>query len=289
VAEAVAAAGKRGLSLFFGVVLAGCAALTRPDGWSFALLGDAPYSEAEAQALDRVIDHMNAEALVFVAHVGDITSGRGPCSDQWFAARLRQFARVRQPFVLLPGDNDWTDCHRGGFDPLERLAAWRKLFCFRMPEIGLVRQPGEYCEHVRWEVDGLVFVGLNVPGSNNNLGRSPAMDAEHERRMRAVFEWLAEAEALARPRAGLVVLIQGNPVFEGKPANRPDGFATFRARLGEIAVRLGKPVVLVHGDTHRFRDDRPAAGVRRIEVWGSPQVRWLRATYGAGRLHVEDD
>jgi len=238
--------------------------------------------------LDGVIDAMNAEPLVFVAHVGDIASGEGPCGDEWLAARLRQFARIRQPFVLLPGDNEWTDCHRSGFDPLERLVAWRRLFCVRVPEIGLARQPGEYCEHVRWEVDGLVFVGLNVPGSNNNLGRTPAMDAEHERRMRAALEWLAEAESLARTRAGLVVLMHADPDFEGRIVRKVDGFASIRVRLVEIAARLGKPVVLVHGDSHLYRDDQPAPGLRRIIVWGSPQVRWLRATYGGGRLFVED-
>src|SRR2546426_6853387 len=49
----------------------------------------------------------------------------GPCTDAWFEARKRQFARLEHPFILLPGDNDWTDCHRTGFDPMERLAEWR--------------------------------------------------------------------------------------------------------------------------------------------------------------------
>jgi hypothetical protein len=34
------------------------------------------------------------------------------------------------PFVFVPGDNDWTDCHRraGAYDPLERLARLRVFF-----------------------------------------------------------------------------------------------------------------------------------------------------------------
>jgi hypothetical protein len=35
-------------------------------------------------------------------------------------------------------------------------------------------------------------------------------------------------------------------------------------------------VVLIHGDTHLYRDDEPLPGVRRIEAWGSPFVRWTR-------------
>ena len=64
-------------------------------------MGDAPYSEGQAHALDALIDDLNAQPLAFVAHVGDITSGRGPCTDSWLEARQRQFARIRHPFVLL--------------------------------------------------------------------------------------------------------------------------------------------------------------------------------------------
>jgi hypothetical protein len=35
-------------------------------------------------------------------------------------------------------------------------------------------------------------------------------------------------------------------------------------------------VIIVHGDTHLYKDDEPLPGLRRIETWGSPFVRWLR-------------
>ena len=49
-----------------------------PGAIVFALMGDTPYSEAEVQRFDALIDDLNARDLAFVAHVGDITSGRGP-------------------------------------------------------------------------------------------------------------------------------------------------------------------------------------------------------------------
>lgn len=249
-------------------------------------MGDAPYSEGEARRLDALIDDLNAQPLAFVAHVGDITSGRGPCSDAWLEARQRQFARLRHPFILLPGDNDWTDCHRTGFDPLERLRKWRALFCASPAALALERQEGEYCEHVRWRHAGLLFVALNVPGSNNNLGRTREMDAEYERRMFAAFEWLDEsvAEAEWRGLAGVVVLMQANP-FERRS---PDGYERLRNVLATHARWLGAGrLALVHGDSHVFLDDRPLPGVRRIVVWGSPFVGWLRAGVAGGELRVE--
>ena len=244
-------------------------------------MGDTPYSQAQANLLDALIDGMNAEPLAFVVHVGDITSGRGPCDDGWLEARKRQFSRIRHAFVLLPGDNEWTDCHRSGFDPLERLAKWRLLFCVDAALPAFRRQPGGYCEHVRWEAGGALFVGLNVPGSNNNL----ADEFEHEDRMPRVFAWLDEAEALARGRSGLVVLMQANP-FQ-RPRGRNDGYAALRGRLQRLAQAFPGKVLLVHGDTHTFRDDEPLPGLRRIEVFGSPHVRWLRASGSGGGFRVE--
>ncbi len=269
------------------VALPGCAGAPQPPvAQSFALMGDTPYSQAQANLLDSLIDQVNAEPLAFAAHVGDITSGQGPCDDDWLHARKRQFERFRVPFVLLPGDNDWTDCHRSGFDPMERLAKWRQLFCVQVALPRFVRQRGEHCENARWELENLVFVGLNVQGSNNNLGRTPAMDAEYAKRMRDVFAWLDEAAAQVRQGKTLVVLMQANPFLKPRGGSA-DGFATLREWLAQLARTHPGRIVLVHGDTHQYRDDEPLPGLRRIEVPGAPQVRWLRAKVSGARLQVE--
>jgi hypothetical protein len=268
------------------VALVGCASAPPQGGTAIGLLGDVPYSQPHANLLEALIDDVNAEPLAFVVHVGDITSGRGPCGDAWLEARQQQFARIRHPFVLLPGDNEWTDCHREGFDPLERLAKWRALFCQPVAIAGFERQRGEYCENVRWEAGGLVFAGINVPGTNNNLGRTPAMDAEHAKRMREVFAWLDESLARSRGRDGLVVLMQANPWLTPRDGG-PSGFDSLLEWLARAAEQRQGKVILVHGDTHRFRDDEPLPGLRRIEVWGWPHVRWLRAHLVPQGLLVE--
>jgi hypothetical protein len=249
-------------------------------------MGDTPYSDGEARRLEPLIDALNAENLAFVAHVGDITSGRGPCTDAWFEARKKQFARITHPFILLPGDNDWTDCHRSGFDPMERLAKWRSLFC--LPDnrfLNLEKQKGEYCEHVRWQHEGALFIALNVQGSNNNLGRTREMDAEYEKRMAAVFEWLDESIAVAESRGAsqVVVLMQADPFLHHKP----DGFERLRSVLATHAQWLKGRLVLVHGDTHIHRDDEPLPGLHRIEVYGSPFVGWLRGVIAGGQLRAD--
>jgi len=235
-----------------------------PGALVFGVLGDAPYAEAEIGRLDAVIDRINAELLAFVVHVGDIGSStpEQACGDRWLQERKKQFARIRHPFLLIPGDNEWSDCKQ----PLARLKAWRTLFC--SPNfIKVEQQAGEYCEHVRWERNGWVFVALNVPGPDNHI-RHP----EHEARMRAVFAWLDEAAKLAASAKGLVVLMQANPF---RPFVR-DGFAPLRERLQDLGARYPRKIILIHGDTHLSRDDEPLPGMRRIEDWGSPFVDWTR-------------
>ena len=214
---------------------------------------------------------MNAQALAFVVHVGDIGGSAEACTDAWLEARQAQFARIRHRFILVPGDNEWSDCASLGLDPLQRLEHWRKLFCIRSPNIQ--KQEGPYCEHLRWEAGGWVFATLNVPGSNNNVGHP-----EHEVRMAAVFDWIEQAARLAERRAGLVLFIQANPF--SNPWH--EGYDGLRELLAELGRRLPGRVVLVHGDTHIARDDEPLPGLRRIEVWGSPFVGWRRVLPHSG-------
>ena len=96
--------------------------------------------------------------------------------------------------------------------------------------------------------------------------------------MAAVYAWLDEAARMAEGKRGLVVLMQANP-FIVLPR---DGYAGLRERLAALGRRMPGRVILVHGDTHLFHDDEPFPGVRRIEVWGSPFVRWLEAAIGGG-------
>jgi hypothetical protein len=287
-------------------LLASCAAPAPVPsvGWNFAAMGDVPYSDAEADALGPMITRMNGEELSFVAHVGDIVNGRGDCANAVLEQRKTLFQAFRHPFVLVPGDNDWTDCHRGGFDPLDRLDLFRQLFASGDASLGqramrLERQSNldsryrEYTENVRWRVNGVLFIGLNLPGSNNNLGRTPEMDEEYRRRMAADFEWLDEAvKQVETPGlSALVIFVQANPDFEGR-ARRSNGYEALRKTLTVHAQWLSKPILFVHGDSHSFRVDQPlidpATGrpfphFTRLEVDGSPRVGWVRVNVDPAR------
>jgi hypothetical protein len=68
-------------------------------------------------------------------------------------------------------------------------------------------------------------------------------------------------------------------------------YAEIVARLAEEAQRYSGEVLVVHGDTHWFRFDRPLVdpisgqkveNVTRLEVYGSPFVNWIYVTVNTG-------
>jgi hypothetical protein len=269
--------------------------------FEFALTGDAPYTAAQRDKVTAMIQEMNREKLAFVVHDGDFKSGSTLCNDATFHDRLQIFQSSTHPFVYVPGDNEWTDCHRannGGYDPLERLAKLREMFFSGDLSLGgrtlkLARQSDEpgyplYRENLRWTYGDVVFVGLNVPGSNNNFGRTPAMDAEYRDRNAANLAWMKQAFDLARQKnaRGIMLIIQADPGFELAPTDgNRTGYNDFLAALQSETLAFGKPVVLVHGDSHYFRIDKPmvdaSSQIRvdnftRVETFGNPDVQWLR-------------
>jgi hypothetical protein len=141
---------------------------------------------------------------------------------------------------------------------------------------------------VRWVIGEVMFVGLHVVGSNNNLGRTPEADAEYYERNAANLAWMRDSFALATEQdlRAVMLIIQANPNFERR--NDPgSGFKDFIDALENETLAFKKPVVLVHGDSHYFRIDKPLLGsaskrrienLTRVETFGSPDVHWLRAT-----------
>jgi len=268
--------------------------------FTFGLIGDLPYSAKEEEQFPHLIQELNQEPLAFVVHVGDIKRGGSRCDDSVYAQRFKAFQVSSHPFILIPGDNDWTDCHRfsnEGFDPEERLALLRKIFFSTKSSLGqkpilLVRQSQktdyqEFVENVRWSIGPVLFFGLHVVGSNNNLGRTPEADAEYTRRNQANRAWMSESFQMAREGEyrGVVMFIHGNP-FEPEP-DFPElsGFRDFLRDLELEARKFGRPVTVVHGDTHYFRIDKPLPLSRnkprlmlftRVETFGSPNVQWVR-------------
>jgi hypothetical protein len=285
-------------------VAALCAALTASAAeFTFAALGDTPYTRFEEALFPDMLAGMSNEDLAFVVHVGDFKSARAPCSDALFRQRREWFDLVRHPFVYVPGDNEWMDCHgfqAGGHDPLERLAKLRELFSGGEESLGrrrikLARQSPDYPEHARWRHGDVLFVTLNVPGPDNNARHLPE---EFRNRGAAVARWLEQSFNFSRGERlrAVVIFMQANPWIS--PTSRYFGFRELLATLARETLGFDGEVLLVHGDTHRFRVDSPlrdpttgapVANFTRVEVFGSPGMNWvrIRVVEEAGQVSFE--
>lgn len=268
--------------------------------YEIALIGDLPYNALQEEQTANLFDELDGEKLAFIAHDGDIKSGSSACTDDVYQRELRRFESSRNPLVYTPGDNEWTDCHRPPnpspeeADPLNRLDLVRGTFFSDSDEslgektIPLVRQSEEYPENARWTYGDVTYATLHVVGSNNNrpTAANPAIgnEAEYEARNAANLEWLSETFDGARESesAAVMLVIQANPFEED--TSEPSGFTDFKAALEEETLAFDGPVVLVHGDSHTFRIDKPVISERRplnftrVETFGSPDVHWVRAS-----------
>lgn len=280
------------------LALALLAAAAAAQTQSFALIGDTPYNTGERHLLPKLLEEIGADGAGFVVHIGDIKDGSSPCSDEVFRDRKAVFDASPVPFIFVPGDNEWADCHRtsnGRYDPRERLERLRGLFfatstSLGRQRLGLERQAGVYREHVRWQAGPVLFVGLNVPGGGNNWGTRAEPSAEFRQRMPQVIAWIEASFARARAEnfRAIVLAIQANPGFELFAKGLAHG--AYRELLEKLRAEtraFAGEVVLVHGDTHTQRIDHPlrdadtgeaVANFTRVETYGSPFMGWVRGS-----------
>ena len=260
----------------------------------FVAMGCLPYGAENLPKFDRLLAAAEKADPAFLVHLGDIKSGSSRCEDAIYADIRRRFDQVGVPVVYTPGDNEWTDCHRQGMDPYERLAHLRRVF-FDTPQRSLGRRPFDvvsqaqadpafaaYVENVRFVRERIVFATLHVVGSNNNLSEAPAAAAEHAARTAANLAWLEAAIAEARriDAPGLVLFWQADVFEEAAKYNRT-GFAETLDHLATLARVFAKPVLVVHADGHRFH------WRRLVDAEGRdvPYLQFLQVM-GAGDIHA---
>ena len=312
---------------------------------TLAVFGDWPYSLQLLNEAPLLIGSINSDPKVrLVLHVGDIHSGSMPCTGaglsplppaadpNWNIGIYNLFQQFEDPVVYTPGDNEWTDCHKkkegngviGSGAPLNELAAVRGLF-FADPGHTLgqrgkqvLTQGGEFdpahpsdaqfVENVMWEESQVVFVTLNLPGSNNDglkwtapFTDETARAREAAQRTGAAIRWLQTAFARAEDEGAkaVVIALQADMWDPAAIAAGGDGLGNYTLFVHELAnqaLHFRRPVLLLNGDSHVYGADRPLAdpasatgqihgapavpNLTRITVQGSTNTpaEWLRLT-----------
>ena len=278
------------------------------NAFEFAVMGDMPYKlPGDYPKVDRLIGAINKLKPAFTLHVGDIKSGSSPCTDEVFKRAFDQIQTIESPVVYTIGDNEWTDCHRkdaGSFDPRERLLKVREIF-FANPgqSLGKTPMPIEsqgvtmpefktYVENTRFVKNGVMFVGVHIPGSNNGFEALDPVPAatEFAARNKANLVWINGSFQLAKDTGAraLVMFIQAD-FDEGRLANRSlpreSGFVGTVNAIEAGVKLLGKPMMLLHGDEHYFSvgpllnaKGKAIPGVTKVMTFGEGEIHGVKIT-----------
>jgi hypothetical protein len=305
--------------------------------YTVGLFGDMPYNALGRSQYPALLADINRAHVTFSVYDGDLKAGGdGPCEDALYRTAISNFNKLDRPLVWVPGDNDWTDCWgRYGpstlsstgsyFDPIERLNFERSLFTTTDQSLGkktltLHRESSEgglyaqYSENVMWKMGAVLYLGLNVQGSNDNYpyqdtdleiaGAPDRGDAarqqqrdEQAARKAANFHWLDEGFAYAAQMGakGVMIVWQADPNFnnEQKQSNPHewDAYPPYVDKLRSLTEGFAGQVALVHGDSHYFKMDKPinrssGGGVltnfTRVETFGARNTHWVIATIDTG-------
>jgi hypothetical protein len=302
---------------------------------TFAIVADALTRPADEAPVRHMLDEIAREHDVsFIVYDGNVKGPAEACRDKVYEARHDLLDASRTPLVLVPGQHDWADCglaQAGGYDPVERLDFMRQLFFGDSNSLGTVSlsvtRESEvarfrpFRENVRWQTQGVAFIGINAPGPNNHYLTAGGRNGEYEDRSVANAFWLQHAAESARrsEQRALVVILQGDPDFARyerrdrfswlrftRSSQPHDGFVEFKRSLVKVAELFRGPVIVIHGSETPvpggFRIDQPlrdekgtvVGNLTRIAIaLKKPQGQWLEVQTDPGwrppfRLRVRE-
>ncbi|MGH8558378.1 MAG: metallophosphoesterase [Methylococcales bacterium] len=314
-----------------------------------AVFGDWPYNQNLLNNAPLLINSVNSDPEVsLVIHVGDIHSGSMPCTSAgilpplatsnpgWNQGVYYRFQQFNDPVVYTPGDNEWTDCHKTKESksgaPLKELASVRSLFFAKSGHTLGVNEKkvstqskkfdpnypsdAQFVENVMWEDSKVVFVTVNMPGSNNDtlpwtngFDDPSAQGLEVLERNDADIRWLETAfdKAIDNHAKAVVIALQSDMWDLSALQSGGDGldqYTQFVQALADLSVQFGSQVLLLNGDSHVYGTDRPLAdpnsatgvihgtqavpNLTRITVQGSTNApaEWLRLTINPNKHSV---
>jgi hypothetical protein len=177
-----------------------------------------------------------------------------------------------------------------------------------------------YIENKRFSKNNVVFVTINIPGSNNNKildekdcknksARTTLQceqgNAEYAGRDLANINWMKSSFQKAKEQnaRGILLAFQGDPGFDLPETEDLDeskaplvsGYQAFLQAVVKETENFKGQVLLVHGDTHFFKVDKPLynpnkvlPNLTRLQTFGSPNLHWVKVTVDDKRESVFD-
>ncbi len=242
----------------------------------------------------RLVRAMNRTGVGTAVFLGDTKASQEACDLFHTVTRpAGYFGAFDGAMVYAPGDNEWTDCARpnvarGGLAPVAALERLREAFFSQPHSLGARPMPlerqassGVGVENARWQQGQALFATLHIPGVFAGVENFPGDRAVLADLAAANLAWLDAAFATATERR-LQVLVLGfqadmwhpclmeqhrakgvactrEPYGRNDGVLRPDAaydYPGFLARLVQRAAGFPGQVLLLHGDSHKWLEDR---------------------------------
>ena len=298
--------------------------------FEFVVLGDTAYTHDTYEEYEALIDTINREKPAFTIHVGD-TLGYQLCNNEMFNRIDGFFKRFKRPLVYTPGDNEWVDCYEhnenGDFVhewsdrpeyKLDRLAELRKRYFSTDKSLGkrkltlerqsINEQYADFVENAYWIHNDVLFFTAHIVGSTDSF-HPHKLDLIHEsvERRHANFWWIMHMLEVAKEhKVEAIVLAAHAEMFERDEAYTDEHdfsgtvirgglkgpYAGYVYAISYLTRMFEKPVLLVHGDAHRFVIDRPLKisghgdepeklrldNLIRLQTYGAPEIKAVKVS-----------
>ena len=263
------------------------------------------FGDIELKNIDGLLNLNNLEDFSLIVHVGDIIDYWSPCTDSKTDYQRDLINNLNIPVLYTPGDNEWRDCinvAKGHTYNLERLAYIRETF-FSMnktlggnPSIVENQRMRGYPENARLIKKNIAFITAHVVGSQNNLDPySKENTLEYFNRDAANIDWITKSFERYKDASAYVVVIHADifnskkiPLFFIQNFGLPDletleieinPYEKFRNTLLELSNKYKKPVLVLHGNAHKFMAFKPMESkspfLHVIQNFGYPDIKGI--------------
>ncbi len=257
----------------------------------FLVIADMPYTSVDKVSLNKngiLAKKIQQTPHSFLMHLGDIKAGSEPCTNELLMSNKKLLSGLTsRPFIYTPGDNEWTDCDRNSlkprFDELERLAFLKRLmytpdYLKQASRLAKYKTQQTMIENARWQLAGVEFMTLHIAGTHN--GRRQVLKTDKalanqaaQQRDALNLEWLSRADPLAKAyvigfQADIYTHGTAQPACSKTVVDQCDGFKVYREALSEFAKTVAKPVLVIHGDTGPFCQQKLSKHLTRLNAPG---------------------
>ena len=257
----------------------------------FIAFGDMPYTPDQVTMMEKLTRDPALEGASFAIFYGDTKGGGERCTAELLARNKKLIENmVDAPLFFTPGDNDWADCDRKGDDELKILDQVLMPLYFAKEarpeadprakaEWAVTRQGGQL-ENARWAEGGVMFATFHIIATGNGrdeirIGDKAMNYARVDARDAANLTWLAESFRAATDGGAEAFVLtmhtdptkvpDGLPVCDQSVRTDCDPYKPFLDALAEKATVFGKPVLVIHGDTSPYCEQKAYLGVPNMQ------------------------